>query len=111
MKVYYHNLLVSVSKWLLKNHSSRIYMYFMVICMLQKAIMRVPLCITNKLGQDHQLTTVKTLYFGQQILQAEAQQICITNFLHFFFFFLLKILIKDFIPRQMQCFPLPFFVR
>lgn len=111
MKVFYHNLLVSVSKWLLKNHSSRIYTYFMVICMLQKVNMRVALCITNKLGQDHQLTTVKTLYFGQQILQAEAQQICITNFLFIFFFFLLEIPITDFIPRQMQCFPLLFFLR
>lgn len=96
MIVYYHNLLASVSKWLLKNHSSRMYMHFMVFCTLQKVNVRVALCIINKSGQDHPLATVKMFYFGQEILQAGTQQgeyICVTNFSYgfFFSFFLLGI--------------------
>jgi len=49
------------------------YMHFMVFCTVQKVHVRVALCIINKSGQDHPLTTVKPFYFGQQILQAGSQ--------------------------------------
>lgn len=85
MIVYYHNLLALVSKQLLKNHCSRLYMHFMVFCMLQKVNARVALCIINKSGLDHPLATVKTFYFRQQILQGE--QICVTDFSYFSSFY------------------------
>lgn len=57
MIVYHYNLIALVRKWLLKNHSSRTYLHFYGFCMLQKTNRKAALCIVNKLGQEHLITT------------------------------------------------------
>lgn len=73
----------------------------MAFCMLQKTNMKAALCIINKLGQEHLITTAKTLYLEKKSLKAgtrQGEKIHVSNFSYAFSLFLLEILIRVFIP-------------